>query len=221
MARIMEIRASVQPFCHPYDLAGKYCSFRYNEFWNFFYTIASHTLCLGAMSRIGIETNNKLNRKFMKPTLILALASTLAVPQLHAEPAAEPEAVVSKSVKPALNGYSPVSLYNKGRDVAGSPNFAVEHKGLTFFLVDAKEMEEFKKDPEKYIPAFGGDCTKALSGGKHLPGSASCSKKIDGKIYLFSSDAALLTWNKGDETEQLEAAKTNYTEKLKGARNGK
>ena len=157
----------------------------------------------------------------MKPLFILALVSTLAAPLLQAEPAVEPKAVESKSIKPALNGYSPVSLYKEGRDVAGSPKFAVEHKGLTFFMVDAKEMEEFKKDPEKYVPAFGGNCTKGLTGGKHLPGSATCHKKIDGKIYLFSSDAALLAWNSGDETKQLETAKSNYTEKLKGAREDK
>ena len=153
----------------------------------------------------------------MKPIFILALVSTLAVPLLQAETAVEPKAIASKNVKPALNGYSPVSLYKEGRDVAGDPNFAVEHKGLTFFMVDAKEMEEFKKDPERYVPAFGGNCTKGLTGGKHLPGSATCFKKIDGKVYLFSSDAALIAWNKGDETEQLDAAKSNYKKKIKSS----
>ena len=167
-----------------------------------------------------IKTDNKHTRKFMKPILILALFSTLAVPQLHAEMPAKPEVVAAKSAKPVMNGFSPVSLYKEGRDVAGSPDFAVEHKGLTFYMKDAEEVAEFKKDPERYIPAFGGSCTKALSQGKHFPGSASCSKKINGKIYLFSSDAALLGWNSGDETEQLEAARSNYEKQQKAARVG-
>ncbi len=59
----------------------------------------------------------------------------------------------------------------------------------------------------------------ALGRGSHAAGNAVCNKKIDGKVYLFSSEEALEAWNKGDGKTQLAAAKKNdHAAIIKGGR---
>lgn len=56
----------------------------------------------------------------------------------------------------AIDGYSPVSYFSKGYAEKGRPDYAVEHQGVTYYLVDDQQVELFKADPDKYVPAFGG-----------------------------------------------------------------
>ena len=59
----------------------------------------------------------------------------------------------------AILGYSPVSYFSVGKPELGDPAFAVEFGGVTYWLTNREQLEMFKQDPERYIPAHGGWCT--------------------------------------------------------------
>ena len=113
----------------------------------------------------------------------------------------------------ALSGFSPVSYFTKGYAEKGSADFAVEHNGVTYLLTDAEQAEQFKADPDKYAPAFGGWCAFGMSIQDKFPVDPTAFKIVDGKLMLFlrneNIDAREL-WNKGDAKELTAKAAAHW-----------
>ncbi len=86
----------------------------------------------------------------------------------------------------ALAGYDPVS-YFEGNPVPGSAQFPYEWQASTWWFASAGNRDAFKANPEQYLPAYGGYCTKAVSTGFAAPGDPTIWLIRDGQLYLFSS----------------------------------
>ena len=87
----------------------------------------------------------------------------------------------------ALEGIDPVS-YFKGKAAKGTEKFAHTFKGLTYYFVNNENLEEFKKSPSKYEPAYGGWCAYHMSvDGQRVRVDPSTFKIINGKVYLYST----------------------------------
>ncbi|HEY9006042.1 MAG TPA: YHS domain-containing (seleno)protein [Ohtaekwangia sp.] len=87
----------------------------------------------------------------------------------------------------AIKDFDPVS-YFKGKAAKGSEKFAYTYKGLTYYFVNNENMEEFKKSPSKYEPAYGGWCAYSMAiNGERVKVDPSTYKIINGKVYLFSN----------------------------------
>lgn len=86
----------------------------------------------------------------------------------------------------AIDGYSPVSYFQRGKAEKGSPEFAVTHKGVTYHLTDAEQVEMFNADPEAYEPAHGGWCSLMFSGsGQRTRANPESFKIVDDQLLLF------------------------------------
>ena len=86
----------------------------------------------------------------------------------------------------AIDGYSPVSYFERGRAEVGDPQYAVQHHGVTYHLTDAGQVAQFEADPDRYVPAHGGWCSLMLSGsGRRTPANPESFKIVDGKLLLF------------------------------------
>lgn len=117
----------------------------------------------------------------------------------------------------ALREFDPVSYFNSSRPLKGNSKFYHHHKGITYYFANAENVEEFKKSPDKYEPAYGGWCayTVALSG-ERVKINPVTYKIIDGRLHLFynfNSDNRLLKWNK-DEQKLRAAANRNWVAKM-------
>ena len=116
----------------------------------------------------------------------------------------------------ALREFDPVS-YFKARPLKGNSKFHHTHKGITYYFANQENVDEFKKSPDKYEPAYGGWCayTVALNGDRVKINPATY-KIIDGRLYLFhnfNSDNRLIKWNK--EEKRLKAvANKNWVAKM-------
>ena len=87
----------------------------------------------------------------------------------------------------AIAGYDVVAFFTQKKAVGGNPAFVHEHLGAKWQFSSAETLNAFRADPDKYMPAWGGQCawcvsencvsTKKLSGDIEL---------IDGKLYLFA-----------------------------------
>lgn len=93
---------------------------------------------------------------------------------------------------PRMLGYCPVSYFEKGKAVVGDPKFASMHLGKLYHLADASSQKKFARNPDRYIPQFGGLCTTALGGSynNRIPADPTVFEIREGKLYLFSSDRA-------------------------------
>jgi len=95
-------------------------------------------------------------------------------------------------LKPALNGYCPVSYQTEPTPVGGDPNIRVEYRNKLYFFANEEAKQTFVKDPERYAPRLDGLCTTALGGpyGNRFEGDPTVYAVVDNRLYLFSSERA-------------------------------
>ena len=115
--------------------------------------------------------------------------------------------------QPAIDGYSPVSYFTENKAERGSPEFAVEHDGETYFLTSSEQVALFAEDPERYRPRYK-SCPFSLAYGMVLPLDPTNFKIIGGNLLLFHRSEekdALIDWNTSElsEDELLRRADAN------------
>ena len=98
----------------------------------------------------------------------------------------------------ALDGYDVVS-YFKGRPVKGD-KLTFEWQGVTWRFASGENLEAFRANPEKFVPRFGGYCTKAVSTGFAAPGDPSSWTVWNDQLYIFTSDEVKAEFLKDPQT---------------------
>ncbi|WP_203256047.1 YHS domain-containing (seleno)protein [Hyunsoonleella ulvae] len=85
----------------------------------------------------------------------------------------------------AANGYDVVSYFSN-EAVEGSKKHSSSFKGVQYKFISEENLKVFNKNPEKYIPQYGGYCAYAvaLKSDKVSINPKSFLVK-DGKLYLF------------------------------------
>ncbi len=108
------------------------------------------------------------------------------------------------TISVALSGYSPVSYLDQNRAEPGSPLYTAEHDGATYFLTSQSQVRAFKKNPEKYLPAYGGFCAFGCSVDSEFIPDPTSFKVIDGRTHLFLKNDevnAKQLWNEASPLE--------------------
>ena len=94
----------------------------------------------------------------------------------------------------AIRGYDPVAYFTQGEPVEGDRDFEYEWKGATWRFATAENREAFIRDPESYVPQYGGYCAWAVSQGKTASIDPEAWRIVDGKLYLNYSAKVQRTW---------------------------
>ena len=109
----------------------------------------------------------------------------------------------------ALEGYCPVAYFAVNKPVMGKPEFEVEYEGVRYHFVNAEAKAEFEKNPEQYLPAYGGWCAFGMAIGDKFPVDPTNFKIVDGELNLFLRNKnvdALDLWNDGNEAQLTDNA---------------
>jgi YHS domain-containing protein len=113
----------------------------------------------------------------------------------------------------AISGYDPVSYFTQAKAVKGNKDLAVVDNGVTYYFSSASDKEEFKKNPSKYEPQYGGWCAYAMGkDGSKVEIDPETFKIINGKLYVFYNkffNNTMKSWNK-DETKLHQQADANW-----------
>lgn len=109
----------------------------------------------------------------------------------------------------AVGGYDVIEYFND-KPSPGIADFQVEYKGAVYqFMCEANKII-FKKNPESYIPEYGGWCAYAMGyNGKKIeinPESYSIENK---KLYLFYKTSFTDTRKKWSKKTKTLKAKAN------------
>lgn len=96
---------------------------------------------------------------------------------------------------PALRGYDAVSYHTIGRPVMGNGGFVSEHKGAIYLFISEEHKDMFDKNPEKYVPAYGGWCAFGVTAGKKFHGDPLVWEIVDGKLYLNLNNKIKGIWS--------------------------
>ena len=143
-------------------------------------------------------------------TIMLSFLSTLVM--LAQEPSRKQHFNLKDGI--AIQGFDPVSYFNQSKAVKGKKENAVFHQGVTYYFSSAENKEVFKKNAEKYEPAYGGWCAYAMgSTGEKVSIDPETYKIVNGKLYLFYNkffNNTLKDWNK-DESHLKTTADANWS----------
>jgi YHS domain-containing protein len=113
----------------------------------------------------------------------------------------------------AISGYDPVAYFTQNKAVKGSKENAVVFEGIIYYFSSITDKEEFKKNPAKYEPQYGGWCSYAMGAkGEKVTIDPKTFKIVDGKLNLFYNklfNNTLTDWNK-DEANLKKKADANW-----------
>jgi YHS domain-containing protein len=139
----------------------------------------------------GTYRTAKIKEHLMSPArrcLAFFLLALLTAVPAHAQNTAEPAV--------ALQGMDVVSYFKDGGPVKGQSAHRADFDGARYLFSSAQNRAAFVADPDRYLPQFSGLCATGVSVGKQLKGDANSWKVVDGKLYLYYSDAVRA---KGDD----------------------
>ena len=96
-------------------------------------------------------------------------------------------------------GYDVVSYFdNKAEE--GQKEFTTTYDGVKFKFVSNQHLETFKKNPEKYVPQYGGWCAYAIgANNKKYDINPKTFEIRDGKLYLFYNSWGTNTLSKWED----------------------
>ncbi|MBC7926664.1 MAG: YHS domain-containing protein [Bryobacteraceae bacterium] len=135
------------------------------------------------------------------------LAATLAVGHIQAK---DPVEAVNKDGKGlALKGYDPVAYFTQSKPVPGDPKITVDWSGAKWQFSSEQNRDQFKADPEKFAPQFGGYCAWAVSEGYTADADPQAWKVVDGKLYVNYNKGVQKKWE-ADQPQRVEKAAKNW-----------
>lgn len=122
----------------------------------------------------------------------------------------------------ALQGYSPVSYADLALAQKGVKDFKTEYKKVVYYFTSAEQKASFDRNPEKYLPQYGGFCAFGIYAGAKFRADPNKFISKDGEYYLFLNnlelDAQELWINEKDHNKLVGVANKNW-EKLSKTHN--
>lgn len=141
----------------------------------------------------------------MKRTILLLLVT---VSLAHGQDAATRSRHYNLEKQVALDGYDPVS-YFQGKPLEGKPENKVTYLGITYLFANPNNVTQFKANPQKYEPAYGGWCAYAMGeSGEKVKVDPETYKIVDGQLYLFYNfwgNNTLRDWNANERPLKAKA----------------
>lgn len=110
----------------------------------------------------------------------------------------------------ALQAYSPVSYVDLGIAQKGLKEFKSEHNKIVYYFTSAEQKAKFDKNPEKYLPQYGGYCAFGVYAGAKFRPDPNKFIVEDGKYFLYLYNVEL-------DAQQLWLAENNHPGLVKKA----
>ena len=111
------------------------------------------------------------------------------------------------------NGYDVVAYFNNKAE-KGSKKYTTTYEGALFKFSSEKNLETFKKAPQKYIPQYGGYCAYAIGKtGEKVDINPKTFEIRNGKLYLFYNSwgtNTLTLWLQENPDELQKQADKNW-----------
>lgn len=109
----------------------------------------------------------------------------------------------------AISGYDPVAYFTESKPTPGKSDYKTTYAGADWYFSSAENLALFKKNPEKYLPQYGGYCAFGVAGGYKAKISPEAWTISDGKLYLNYNLKVQSDWLKEKE-EMIQKADKNW-----------
>ncbi len=115
-----------------------------------------------------------------------------------------------------LRGYDPVLYFSTGKPLPGDPAFRTDFDGVTYRFINEENRFLFMKNPLKYVPMFGGYCAHSMAYAIPWGGEPDAWKIVDGRLYVFTGEAARRYFVMDEETN-LRLANRYWRDEVEGS----
>ena len=95
----------------------------------------------------------------------------------------------------AIHGYDAVSYFTDSKATKGNPKYTATYKSAIYQFSSEENRNNFKQNPEKFTPKFGGYCAMGVALIKKLETDPTAWKIVDGKLYLNLNKAVQKKWS--------------------------
>lgn len=109
----------------------------------------------------------------------------------------------------AIKGYDPVAYFTENRPVKGIQEHEYEWNGAIWQFASSAHRDEFRRDPEKYAPGYGGYCAYAVSQGKTADIDPEAWTVFEDRLYLNLDKDVQKLWEK-NRREYIRKADENW-----------
>ena len=109
-----------------------------------------------------------------------------------------------------VQGYDLVSYHMGEQPVRGDGKNVVVLDGTTYLFASEDNKKAFERDPERYLPAYGGYCAFGVAINKKFVGDPEVWKIVDGTLYLNLDKNIQSNWNQ-DIQGNITKADWNWT----------
>lgn len=89
-----------------------------------------------------------------------------------------------------LEGYDAVAYFKENKPVKGNPQYNARVDGATYWFSNEENQNDFKDNPEKYKPQYGGYCAYAVGRDKLRPIDPTIFQIVDGRLMVQHSKQA-------------------------------
>jgi|GEM_PF-282454 len=114
----------------------------------------------------------------------------------------------------ALQGYSPVSYADLNLAQRGVKEFKSEYQKVVYYFTSSEQKATFDKNPEKYLPQYGGFCAFGVYAGAKFRVDPTKFINEDGAYFLYLNnlelDAKGLWLNEKDHKKLVKVANQNW-----------
>ena len=109
--------------------------------------------------------------------------------------------------------------YFNNTAIKGDKNIIYTYKDVKYSFSSNENLETFKKNPEMYVPQFGGYCAYAIAvNNEKVSINPKTFQVLDDKLYLFYNSWGVNTlekWMDEGPEELLKKANSNWNNLLK------
>lgn len=109
----------------------------------------------------------------------------------------------------AIQGYDPVAYFESNKALEGKNEIKTEYKKADYYFSSEKNKTIFLKNPEKYVPQYGGYCAYGVSENHTSPTDPKAFTIVDDKLYLNYNLKVKELWSK-DREERILKANENW-----------
>lgn len=133
-------------------------------------------------------------------TLLIAVSSTIAIAQTESS-------IVYANLKNgiAIQGYDPVAYFTVSKPTPGDKTIQSNYGGATYYFATQENKAAFAKNPEQYIPQYGGFCAFGMSEGYEAPIKPEAFTIVEDKLYLNYNLKVREDWSKNKEARIVKA----------------
>jgi YHS domain-containing protein len=109
----------------------------------------------------------------------------------------------------AIDGYDAVAFFKEHKPVKGLKEFSYQWNDAVWYFASLENVKEFKNDPEKYAPQYGGYCAYGTADGHKAPTQPDTWTIVENKLYFNYNQQVKKLWN-AKQKEFIEKADRNW-----------